>query len=278
MSCRNGFIGQRLTHKSMRSLGRLSCRPLWCLALMTIWLAPMGHTRGVVIANGEWEPFLSEQLPFHGYISHIVDKSFEAANISVKYLFVPWERAKRLVQSGEVDGSVVWTQSKDREAYAHFTVPVLILEEVIFYNKKRHSALPNPIKNLSLGIPMGSTLGHYQSLVESHALKLIRVKDVKTGFLMLMDGRIDVFPLSRPIGLYTLHSQFTNDKRALIAETVQTPTRYEYSVMISRKAKNAEKLLADFNTGYNKMTKSGAVQTIEQAFYQGDYSNAKDSN
>lgn len=243
---------------------------------ITLWLFTFyvnsTHAAGIRIANGEWEPFLSEKLPFYGHTSHIVTKSFEASGVSVHYEFMPWGRAEKLVESGGIDASIIWVPTEDRKVFARFTETVLILEEVIFFNKPLHSNLEFPLNNLKMGAPMGSEVSSYESLIEAGKLELVRAKDIKTGFMMLINGRIDIFPLSKPIGLNMLHSQFSQKQRELVGyQSALKPIVNKYSVMISRKSSNAEHWVRAFNHGYKKLQDAGTIQEIEQAFYRGEY-------
>ncbi len=48
------------------------------------------------LTNGEWQPYLSEDTPHHGFASHIVTEAFALVGVEVEYGFFPWSRAMKL--------------------------------------------------------------------------------------------------------------------------------------------------------------------------------------
>lgn len=66
-------------------------------------IATTAHARDhVVLSNGEWAPYLSENLPHYGAASHIVQAAFAAVDVEVRYEFYPWKRSYKLALEGEV--------------------------------------------------------------------------------------------------------------------------------------------------------------------------------
>ena len=69
-----------------------------------------GNPNRVVIANGEWNPYFSENLRYYGVVSRIVKEAFESEGIEVEYVFRPWKRgmedAKKAFNSFVTTGEV----------------------------------------------------------------------------------------------------------------------------------------------------------------------------
>ncbi|QEL55207.1 substrate-binding periplasmic protein [Chromobacterium paludis] len=255
----------------------MSAMPRWiCLALICAMARPgwaSEPVQTITLANGEWAPYLSANLPDQGYASRIVSEAFRRVGIRVRYDFYPWARAEAMVKSGEIAGSVVWSITPERLQFALFSDPVVSDEEVVFHLAGRKMAADNvqDFYGMTMATPNGSRLGIWQEAIRAGNIRNYVTKDIQTGMRQLLLGRLDFFPLIRSVGLAELRQHFTPGERAAIVAAPHVFVRTDYRLMLSRKAPGAASLLRRFNQGLAALRASAEYRRMEQDFLAGHY-------
>ena len=108
------------------------------LPLLFALLLPLAATADEVrLTNGEWSPYLGQNLPHHGVASRIVEEAFALEGFRVRWEFYPWARALRSAERGNSDGSAVWLRSPEREQAFYISDPVVESGYYLFHRKDR---------------------------------------------------------------------------------------------------------------------------------------------
>jgi polar amino acid transport system substrate-binding protein len=63
-------------------------------------------------------------LPYFGLASRVVTEAFAAEGVTVEYGYFPWARSFMLAQTGEWDGTLIWTKSAEREKDFYYSEPL----------------------------------------------------------------------------------------------------------------------------------------------------------
>ncbi len=226
------------------------------------------------ITNGEWDPFLSENLQHYGVISHIVTEAFALEGVNVEYGFFPWGRAYEFVKFGDWDGSVVWTHTPDREKDVYFSDPLLVSNDV-FFHLKRYTFDWNTIEDLK-DIDIGATIGYTYGKAFDNAEKFgeIRVERVPTddiNFRKLLVGRIQIFPMNIDVGYSLMHEKFTLKEARLITNHLKPIGTYVYHLLLSKKVERNKQMLILFNKGLKRLKESGRYDQYFEDSRRGKY-------
>jgi len=231
------------------------------------------YSEEVTLANGDWEPYLSEKLPHYGYASHLVSEAFNVMGVSVKYEFYPWARAESMVEDGAIDGSVVWSTTTERKKFAYFSEPFIADDEVLFHlsNHPMEWNTFEDLAGLEIGVPLGSKIGAWEEPVESKIVKLVLTPTIETGFLQLLKGRIDGFPLIKSVGYHLIRTKLTQDEKKQITHASKIVERSEYRLMLSNKIEKNANLIDQFNQGLKILKENGRLDAMEKNFYAGKY-------
>ena len=236
---------------------------------LTLLLPSWLQAQEITLTNGEWAPYLSEKLKKSGYMSHIVSEAFAAEGIKVKYVFLPWKRAYEDAKTGKYEGSLVWGYNDDRAKDFLFTEPVAKLGTSLFHLKGKTitwDALTD-LKNYKIGGVVGYAYG-VEDLEKQGVIKITRIGNDKGNYKKLTAGRIDIVLEDTEVG-YTLISQLgLSDK--ITAHPKKLKLR-DYSVIISKKAPNAQKLIDAFNRGLKKVMEDGRYQQFVEDSRKGAY-------
>lgn len=238
-------------------------RLLLSVATILVALSTHAEVSSVTLANGEWPPYLSEKLPYNGSVSRIVSEAFASEGITVHYQFFPWKRALEEARHGNLDGTVVWTKTADRENSFLFSKEVLASRTVFFYRKAK------PVQWSQLAdlapLMLGGTLGYnygaeFDKLEKSGALKVERIPSDEQNLAKLLAGRIDAFPIDIEVGMYMLDLHHGKDGMEKLAAHPKTVVSEPLYLMISRKSPNADILMKHFNAGLAKLRANGKYE------------------
>ncbi|WP_108652043.1 substrate-binding periplasmic protein [Dongshaea marina] len=234
-----------------------------------LW-APGAQADGTVrLASGEYPPYLSDSLPHDGLISHIVTSAFATQGVKVKYGYFPWKRTALLVKMGHWDGSPGWLWSEDRAEDYWFSEPVIIGKGVFFFLKD------SPAKNFEWqsyadlkGLKVGTTLGYHYGEAFHQAQRdgMIQVSARQTNldnFLRLLDGKIDLFPLDKCVGLYVLHKNLPG-RVDLFGYASKPMNTDEYRVIFPKVKQSSKALLATFNQGLKQLDLDSSIKHFDR--------------
>ena len=218
------------------------------------------------LTAGEWRPFISETMENYGPFTQVVTEAFALEGVAVQYRFFPWKRAVRLAREGVWDGSIAIVHTQERETvFWYNTEPVMVGRRVFFHLKERPFDWSG-IEDLA-GLHIGATLEYYYGAPFEMAEKTgrIRVDRVPTdlqNFGKILRGRVDIFPLTREVGLYLLRTEFSPEEAARVTHHPLPLSAIPFYIILSRKVEKNERLLEAFNRGFRRLKESGRYDRI----------------
>ena len=154
------------------------------------------------ITNGEWQPFLSKDVPHHGFASHIVTEAFALVGVEVEYGFFPWSRAMKLARDGIWDGTAVWGTSEKRLQKFHFT-DVVVPSTYVFFHLKTTAFDWDDYDDLG-DLKVGGTVEYsysnaFEAAEAAGVFRTIRGRSDEVSLKNLLKRRLDVFPGEPPV-------------------------------------------------------------------------------
>jgi len=216
------------------------------------------------LTNGEWPPYLSEDLEHYGVISRIVTEAFALEGIQVEYGFFPWIRGYELAKNGEWDGSIVWLRTPEREEYFYFSEPVTYCDYV-FWHLKSFDFDWSVIEELE-GITIGGTRGYFYEdvfteLERKGQVRIEWVSSDELNFEKLLAGRIDVYVQDQNVGCSMLDKLFTPDEIQLFTYHPKPLRVDSMHLILSKRVAENEHLLILFNRGLQRLRDSGKLNS-----------------
>jgi polar amino acid transport system substrate-binding protein len=237
-------------------------RKLIACLLCFLLASPAVATDVVRLTNGEWPPYLGEQLPHQGVASRIVAEAFALEGITVQWEFHPWARSLQLAERGKRHGSAIWLHSPERETQFFLSDPVVESGYYLFH-RKDYAFDWQQVSDLQ-GRRLAGTRGYdygdaFQQAEASGLLKVNRVTSDEIAFRQLLAGRVDLFPMDKVVGFDMLHQHFSVTERAQLSFHPQPLRSDSLHLLLSREvAENAE-LIVRFNRGLQRLRDSGKV-------------------
>jgi polar amino acid transport system substrate-binding protein len=237
-------------------------RTLIYALLISLLLNGIVAAEPIRLTNGEWPPYLGEQLPHRGVASRIVAEAFALQGIEVQWEFHPWARALQLAASGQRSGSAVWMHSQERDADFFFSDPVMESANVLFY-RKDYTFDWKTISDLQ-DRRIVATRGYFygEAFEEAEAngqLQVSRVTNDEIAFRQLLAGRIDLFPIDKVVGYATLNKGFSPAEQARLSVHPTPLTADSLHLVLSRQIAGNAELIERFNLGLEQLRDSGKI-------------------
>lgn len=235
----------------------------WLLSvLLTLISCSAAAAEAVRLTNGEWPPYLGEQLPYKGVASRIVSEAFALQGIDVAWDFYPWARSLQMAERGKRIGSAIWLRSKERERKFFISDAVVESSYYLFY-RKGYNFNWKQIDDLQSARIVGTRGYNYgeafQQAEASGKLRVNRVTSDETAFRQLLAGRVDLFPVDKVVGFDILHKNFSPAERSQLSFHSKPLRTDSLHLLLSRKVPGNAELMVRFNRGLQELRESGKI-------------------
>lgn len=221
------------------------------------------------LANGDWAPYMAENLKNRGVISHVVEEAFALEGIRVEYTFLPWKRGFEEAKEGRLDGSIIWSYTEERAQDFDYSDPVIDLKTVLFI--KNDSPLEwntsDDLARFSIGGVIGYSYG-LEELEKAGKVNITRIASPENNFKKLASGRLDAVAEDREVGWELANKIGIADK----VKTHPKPLKSRsYHLIMSKRFANGKTYLEAFNRGLKKLKDSGRFDQMMKASQEGKY-------
>ncbi len=228
----------------------------------------------IILSTGEYPPYNSESLLYKGLVPRIVTEAFRLAGVTVEYIFYPWKRAYIMSANGELDGTIQWLYSSDREA-DHYYSDAIMEERFVWFHldSEPFSWVDlNDLEGLIIGAVSGYTYTEeFYNAVDENRIQVDFASTSLQNISKLQYKRIQVFLENIDIGNHLLNTHFS-------AQTINSITYHETPfisdnsyLLLSRINPESRRLLELFNDGLKKLKENGHYEKYIQESRQGNY-------
>lgn len=179
--------------------------------VLQVYTSEKRPLRPVVVATGDWEPFIGRDLPGQGPLAELVEVTLIRAGYDPVFRFGPWQAGLDDAAAGEVLATFPFIETPERRQRFLLSEPLISFRYVLFYKRPAHrddGADLGRIQNLEdlarhrVGLAEGYQLwGELADTVEVAE----RYDDVHQAFTALDDGEIDLLAEARLAGESFLH-------------------------------------------------------------------------
>lgn len=245
---------------------RPGARRLWGAALLALACAALSQpasARKLVLAATEYPPYYSDSLPEGGPVAQLTVAALRKAGYEVELRFLPWARALRLGEQGEVDGLIGVWHSPERENFFLYSLPVIdnriVLCGLPGKGPSRFTGF-DALKPYVVGIVRG--YANPPELAEAN-LHTESVDNDLQNLRKLLAGHVDLVLIDQGVEHYLQHKDLPQEGRDIdcIGPAVQEQPQY---LVVSRHAADAGSVVEAFNAQLNKMIDSGEYARIAQ--------------
>ncbi len=246
--------------------------------LLVLTAAGQAGAEEVVLGNGEWKPYQSQELKEGGFASHLVSEVFENIGITVEYKWYgdAWKRAYKEAQRGKTDGTMVWSYKEERAAEFFYSENSVISGQttLLFYLKSNPipwDGTPESLSGYTVSGVIGYTYGDkIDEAEEEGIIDLERVSENNTNFRKLLAGRVDGIMVNSEVGSQIIQDEFPNQASRI--ETAEVPIKEVTYHLLLRKGDAAnEELMNRFDASFDQLEESGRVAEFQEKFQNGWY-------
>jgi len=233
------------------------------------------------ITNGEWQPYLSAYLPNYGASSHVVQRAFELQGINVNWGFFPWKRSYVIAAAGrEWDASAVWWATPNIAEEFILSEPVHATTFAFFYNKRKPLQWDNfnDLTGLTIGITAGYDYGEeFNIALEKRIFRTTTttIESDEIALKMLALGRLDAFANDPIVAKQQIVDSLSPANQELLKMHPREFSPNNLHLIVSKKTEHAEYYITQFNSGLEKLRKSGELDKINQQLQEGYYNLGK---
>jgi polar amino acid transport system substrate-binding protein len=235
-------------------------------------------SKTIRLTNGEWQPYLSQDVPHHGFASHIVTEAFALVGVEVKYGFFPWKRSYKIAKEGTWDGTAVWVDSDERREDFFYSDAVVPSISVFFHLKDSGFDWDSyeDLTDVRIGGTSQYTYGEeFEAAEAAGIIKTRRAPNDETNLKKLLKGRIDVFPGDVMVTYAQIRDTFSPEDAALFTHHPKAIHENPMHLLLSRKVAESEAMLERFNDGLRQLKASGRYDQIIADALAGKYAKPK---
>jgi polar amino acid transport system substrate-binding protein len=214
------------------------------------------ETEEILLVTGEFPPLTSESIEGGGLSVEIIRAVFAEMGRPMRIEFFPWERAEAMVENGEAWGAFPYVPSPERSERFLISNPFSQGRTSFFYYDDALSTFEYEDLTELAQYTIGVSLGYwYIEPLEQAGLQTEEASDDVANLRKLQAGRIDLFPIYEPIGLWLIQNNFSEDAENFrILE--QAMSVDNDTVIVSRVYPGSDLILAEFN---------GALETVQDS-------------
>jgi polar amino acid transport system substrate-binding protein len=245
--------------------------PALILALLLVATTQVQAGDRIRITNGEWLPFFSEGLHDFGPPSKVVTDAFALEGIKVEFGFFPWKRSYMLSFNGDWDGAIGWPYGAERAKSHYYSKhPINSGKWVFFHRKDTHfeARSVDQLKTFSYGVTIGDWVMDgddvFTSALRNGLLKYQRVATDEQIFLMLVRGRVDVFPQQVDVGYHQIQAlrkqgRISKVEAANITHFEKAYRSMPLYLLLSKKIARNKRMIAAFDRGMDRLHDLGRL-------------------
>ncbi|MEH6475757.1 MAG: transporter substrate-binding domain-containing protein [Sneathiella sp.] len=249
----------------------------WSLLVILLFHLPAASNASDKVAichgNGGYPPYHyrpdgSTHGPMSGITIDVISEIFKSMNRDVEVTALPWKRCYGLVKSGEkyhiiADGSY----KTSREEFFLYSRRMHILHPSIIVRKESKWANQEKLattdffkaKN-TICANRGTNLAAYRF---SDTDITLRTNGVEHGLDLVLSNRCQAYLTLREVAANTiLRSKKAGMKSDLKIVPADTDVTFDLHLMISKAAKNPDKLLNSINDALKKLEESGQMDQL----------------
>lgn len=224
----------------------------------------------IVIAIGEWEPYVGETIASYGFIAEIVAAAMDEANIPYTLSFYPWKRCEKLILDGVAWASFPYAHSEERDALYMYSDPLFQTFTKFFYYKPQFDGSQvtySKLEDLAKYKVGGIYANYYKPLFEAANLNVDWSSKEKDTIHKLVSGRIDLMPYGELEGWTYIRNLYPNDIQdfGFIDKAVNTDSG-DLMIIIDKENAYSVELLERFNKSLMTIRANGVYDQILEKY------------
>ncbi|MBR9706422.1 amino acid ABC transporter substrate-binding protein [Candidatus Pacearchaeota archaeon] len=231
------------------------------------------ETNKIIIASGEWSPYVSENLLQEGVVSRIVRESFELKGFEVEYVYLPWARSMEEAKIGKYHGTFPWIKTTEREESFYYSVPIAYQKNVFFHRKDTdfNWATLQDLKNLTIGANSDYSYGEEVTQeINNGTLTVEYIVDDKANIKKLLAKRVDIV-IADLDATSAIIKKLTEQEQEQITYHPRDITQDPLYLLLTKSITENKETMEIFNSGFKRLQESGKIEQYWNESRNGEY-------
>ncbi|MCP4550509.1 MAG: transporter substrate-binding domain-containing protein [Bacteroidetes bacterium] len=233
------------------------------ILVFTIFLAIPAYAseKEIFLTSAAYPPYYGDKLENQGFITETIREAFNRVGYDLKVKFYPWKRAEMMAQKGISDGMFPPWHTKEREKWFIFSNPIPPPNTIVFYKRKNKKITFTTYQDLK-PYRIGSILGYaYPKKFTEAQLRNNKSYTDKELITKIVQGKIELAIIDQIQADYLLKTNYPEQKDNF--EFIEPPLEIKQQhLVISKKTKNAQRIINDFNRGLRIIKEDGTFEII----------------
>lgn len=230
-------------------------------ALTLVGSLSFASEKTLEIVADNYPPYYGEDLPNGGVLTEIIVEAFRRTGYELKIKWVPWKRAVEGAKAGKYDGIYTLWYRDERTAWFAYSDPIPPASETGFYKSREKDISFETFEDLK-PYTIGVGRGYVRPPgFDEASLTTSLAKDDEENLRKLRKGRVDLALTDKIVAKYIIDTNMPDAISDLewLPPALHVETNH---FAISRKAKDFNMKLADFNRGLTALVADGTLQAI----------------
>jgi len=240
-------------------------RPLFIFFLLCFACPVFGQDKVVSLCTyPHWAPYVHPDLPQGGLATDIINQAFISQGYTVTIAWMPWARALATAKNAICDGITEAYHTPERALWGRYSQPYYEVQGAFYSRKNSNITFQtlDDLKSYRIGFMRGASVS--AEFDAASFLNKTEVNSLKQGLKMLDRNRLDLIINNRlviefELGNMEAENYGISDRIVIVNPYVTTRNLH---VLFSKKSKNSQILILDFNKGLDKIKKNGVYDDI----------------
>lgn len=244
-----------------------------CLVISCFgWMASTAHGTETITTGDLYPPYVDKSLPENGLMVPIIKKIFDKTEnyYDNEIIYQPWVRGYEQTKQGIHLGTFPYVWDKERDKDFYYSEAVFDIGSYLFVRdeveEEEWSVELLKQKNWTrICRPNGYSVEELREpLLSLMDFTVYSPSDLPDCFRLLEKGRMDIIPIEKLTGEYTLFSHVGGLKVKVFKNSVFKAGLY---FIVSKQRKDAKQIIQQFNDALKAAKESGEFDLWIKDFY-----------
>jgi len=175
------------------------------IVLLMITISTVSFSfKTIFVVTDTWAPYVyQENNEVKGVDYEIMMKVFEKMGYTVNFKFYPWKRCMAMIENKKADAVLDMNYSEEKSKFMYYPNEEISDNVLVFFQLKEKNYTFNKLEDLR-NLKIGTLVGYEynKEIREATYFKKEPVSKIEQNFKKLILGRLDLFIVSKNVGLF----------------------------------------------------------------------------
>ena len=228
---------------------------------------PVSSEKALTFYVVNYHPYMiiNDNNEISGMDVDVVSAAFKEVGQSVNFEVLPWKRVMKLMQRGEIAGTLSCSKRKGREAYMLFSEHISFTRQAAITKSSTDTSKIKQLADLkNYSVTTVSGWGTADQM-KQHDIDYIATQNIRSGLVSVLHRDIDVFYGPEIPSMY--RAKKMGEQGSIKATYMDDVAANELHLCISNTYPSSQEILESFNQGLKIIKKNGTYKQIQAQYF-----------